>query len=67
MSSYTPDFWPLFWGIIAGAAALTTVLSLLIASVPLPRSRRRPPARVVEMARRHREEPSEQALAAGQR
>jgi hypothetical protein len=63
MLSYAPDFWPLFWGIIGGAAALTVVLSLLAASLPLPRWPRRRPATVVEMARHHREEPGERPLA----
>ncbi len=67
MLSYAPDFWPLFWGILGGAAVLTVALSLLVASVPPSRSHRWPPARVIEMPRRHREEPGQQAFAAGQR
>ncbi len=33
MLSFGPDFWPLFWAIMGGAAALTVALSLLIATI----------------------------------
>lgn len=34
MLSMAPDFWLLFWAILAGGAAVTIVLSLVIATVP---------------------------------
>jgi hypothetical protein len=32
MLSFAPDFWPLFWAILGGAALLTVALSLLVAA-----------------------------------
>jgi len=32
MLSFAADFWPLFWTIIGGAALVTVVLSLLVAT-----------------------------------
>jgi hypothetical protein len=34
MLNYSSDFWPLFWTIIGSGAALTVVLSALIAVLP---------------------------------
>ena len=39
MLTFAADFWPLFWAIWGGAAALTIVVSLLIATVPNPFAR----------------------------
>ena len=43
MFSFATDFWPLFWMIIGGAALLTALLSVLIATISpaafLPRRR----------------------------
>jgi len=33
MLSFATDFWPLFWTIIGGAALLTALLSVLIATI----------------------------------
>jgi hypothetical protein len=53
-------FWPLFWAIIGGGAALTGLLSLLVATVRLPRHHHRPALpetatapRQYELHRRH--------------
>jgi hypothetical protein len=32
-----PDFWPWFWAILAAGAALTIVISAVVATVSLPR------------------------------
>jgi hypothetical protein len=32
MLSFAPDFWPLFWAILGGAALVTVALSLLVAA-----------------------------------
>ena len=44
MLSFATDFWPLFWTIIGGAALLTALLSVLIATISPAafRPRRRP-------------------------
>lgn len=44
MLSIATDFWPLFWTIIGGAALLTALLSVLIATISPAgsRPRRRP-------------------------
>jgi hypothetical protein len=46
MLNFGPDFWPLFWAIMGGAAVLTVALSLLIATITPAsfRPRRRHPA-----------------------
>jgi hypothetical protein len=45
MLSLASDFWPLFWTILGTGAVLTIALSLLVATIPLPR-RHRPSATV---------------------
>lgn len=44
MLSFATDFWPLFWTITGGAALLTALLSVLIATISPAaiRPRRRP-------------------------
>jgi hypothetical protein len=42
MLFYNTDFWPALWAILGGAAALTVLVSLLIATVPAPRRHHRP-------------------------
>lgn len=40
MLATSAEFWPLFWGLIGGGAALTVVLTLFVATVPVRRVRR---------------------------
>ena len=42
MLSFSSDFWPLFWTVIGGGAAVTVVLSALVARLPRPARRRLP-------------------------
>ena len=35
MLSTSAEFWPLFWGLVGGGAALTVVLTLFVAAVPV--------------------------------
>ena len=48
MVFFGTDFWPQFWAIIGGGAALTAMLTLLIATVPFPRRNR--PQRLAPIA-----------------
>jgi hypothetical protein len=38
---FNSDFWPLFWGILGAGFAVTAMVSLLVASIRLPRVHRR--------------------------
>jgi len=58
------NFWPLFWAVIGGGAALTVLVSLLVATVPLPRRHRRPQLTVIEEAPRYHEETGQRTMAA---
>jgi predicted lysophospholipase L1 biosynthesis ABC-type transport system permease subunit len=58
------EFWPLFWGVAGGGAALTVLLSLLVAIVPLPRRHRRQPLTVNGEAPRHHEDAGQRMMAA---
>lgn len=42
MLSTSADFWPLFWGLIGGGAALTVLVTLFVATLPARPVRRRP-------------------------
>jgi len=55
MLSNVSSFWPLFWGIIGGGAALAVLVPVLLAGTPLPRRPGRT-ASVIEL-RPHRDEP----------
>jgi hypothetical protein len=57
------NFWPLFWAVIGGGAALTVLLSLLVATVPLPRPHRRQQLTVIEEAPRYHEETGQHMMA----
>ena len=39
------NFWSTFWAVLGGGAALTVLLTLLVATVPGTRRRRQPTAR----------------------
>ncbi len=54
MLSNVSSFWPLFWGVLGGGAALTVLLPALLADAPLPRRHGRT-ATVIEL-RPHRDE-----------
>ena len=58
------NFWPLFWAVIGGGAALTVLLSLLVATIPLPRRNRQHQLTVIEEAPRHHEEAGQHLMAA---
>ncbi|MGD0705083.1 MAG: hypothetical protein ABSA02_35000 [Trebonia sp.] len=40
MLSFSPDFWPMFWMILIGAAVVTVALCFAIAVVPARRTAR---------------------------
>jgi hypothetical protein len=61
------NFWPMFWGLIGGGAALTALLALLAATLRLPRRDRQQPRPVIEVAPRHREESGTHQLVAGRK
>ncbi len=50
MLTYSSDFWPLFWTVIGGGAALTVILTALIAFLPHARNRGTSPAAVHTLA-----------------
>jgi hypothetical protein len=66
MVSYGSGFWPLFWGVTGGGAALAVLLSLFAAEAPLPRRHRRRSAAVIEL-RPRRDETARPAAAAAQK
>jgi hypothetical protein len=50
---YNTDIWPVLLAVIGGMAALTVLVSLLIAAVPLPRRHRQQPTVIGAASRRH--------------
>jgi hypothetical protein len=64
---FNSDFWPLFWGILGAGFAVTAMVSLLVASIRLPRVHRRPPLTTAEAAPRHHEEAEERVLVGGRK
>jgi hypothetical protein len=58
------NFWPLFWGLVGGGAAL---LSLLAAYVRRPQHHDRQPLTVIDVPPRDHEEVGKHLVAAGQR
>ena len=59
------DFWPLFWAVLGGGAALTVLLALLVATVRLPRHHHRPTLPQTATAPRHYELHRRHLVAAG--
>lgn len=63
MLFFGTDFWPQFWTVIGSGAALTVVLSLIIATVP---TRRRPHRRQpIAVVPRQRADAHERLVGAG--
>ena len=61
------DFWPLFWGLVGGGAALTALLSLLAAYVRRPQQHSHQPLTVIDVPPADREEAGRHLVGAGQR
>jgi hypothetical protein len=61
------NFWPLFWGLVGGGAALTALLSLLAALVRRPQQHSRQPLTVNDVPPDDREEAGRHLVAAGQK
>jgi hypothetical protein len=61
------NFWPLFWGLVGGGAALTALLSLLAAFVRRPQQHSRQPLTVIDVPPADREEAGRHLVAAGQK
>ena len=62
MQFLNADFWPVFWAVIGGGAALTGLLSLLVATVG--RTHRQQAPVPVEAAPRRSDETTQPARAA---
>ncbi len=68
MLSFAADFWPLFWTIIGGAALVTVLLSLLVATFSptwfRSRQRHQPTLTPAEQQAGHHYQASQEAKAA---